>query len=263
MKTSVACSVLIFSLLGLTVLTGLPRDGIAQGSSQGNPPIKHQQNKVYIPTGVEGTITGTIDFIGDAPKRTKIDMYADPVCVKLNSERLSEDVLVSNGKLANVFVYVKSSTVLDLYHFEVPSEPVVLEHKNCRYVPHVIGVQVEQSFRVMNVDPTSHNTNASVLFTKQSHNAFQAPGGPALEWTFTMPELFIPIKCNQHPWEKAYIGVFSHPFFAVSDDHGMYTIEGLPPGDYTIVAWHEKLGEQTIDISIAPNESRTLNFRFE
>ncbi len=221
-----------------------------------------QQKANYHPTGKEGRINGTINFKGKAPKRQKIDMYADAVCPEINSKPLTENVLVSNGKLANVFVYVKSGGELDLYEFEIPASPALLAHNRCRYSPHLLGVRVGQTLKITNEDPTTHNTNARAEIN-ESRNKVQSPKGEILEWIYSQPETFISFKCNQHPWEKAYVGVFSHPFFAISDDGGSYSIEGLPPGEYTIVAWHEKLGEQRVKLTISPQETKELSFTFE
>src|SRR5205807_9182591 len=97
----------------------------------------------------------------------------------------------------------------------------------------------------------------------QEWNQTQADGAQPLMKTFNRPETFITFKDNQHPWEKAYVGVFEHPFFAVSDENGNYKIDGLPPGKYILVAWHERFGEKTLEITIAPAESRNVDFTFD
>lgn len=268
MKTRVLGSPMILSLWVITLVAVMPHSSSSQHASKPDASMSTLKKTVYKPTGNEGTITGTIDFTGKVAPRQEIDMCADPVCAQLNFKPLNEDLLISNGRLANAFVYVKKSSVVDFYEFEKPSAPVILEHKNCRYVPRVLGVQVGQSFRVLNSDATAHNTNATHgtdagTPTNRAHNVSQPPNGPAIEWEYQHPETFIKFRDNQHPWEQAYLGIFSHPFFAVSDENGIFRIEGLPPGNYSIVAWHEKLGERTAEITIAPLESRTLNFTFE
>ena len=221
----------------------------------------HQDKPIYKPTGNEATLTGTISFTGTPPEPFRIDTSADSICEKVSPELLTDLVVVTNQKLANVVVYVRGE-MLNWYSFDAPSAEVTLEHKDCHYVPHVLGMQTQQTLKVLNSDLTTHNTHPTPKNNRE-WNQSQPPGPTAIEERFAMPELFIPFKDNQHPWEKAYVGVFSHPFFSVSGTDGSYKISGLPPGQYTVVAWHEKLGEQTIDLFLAGSEQRNLDFRFK
>jgi len=141
----------------------------------------------------------------------------------------------------------------------VPTAEVTLERKGCRFVPHVLGIQTRQILKILNSDPTVHNTHATPKLNYE-WNQTQPAEVPAVEKRFLRPELFIPIKDNQHPWQKAYIGVLLHPFFAVSSRDGSYKIGGLPPGEYTIVAWHEKYGEQSFDVSVGRKEQKNIGF---
>ncbi len=145
--------------------------------------------------------------------------------------------------------------------FDPSLAEVTLEHKGCRYVPHVLAMQTQQTLKIINSDPTTHNTHFGPK-NNPEWNQSQPPGAVAIEHRFTSPELFIPVKDNQHPWEKAYVSVFSHPFFAISSTDGSYKISGLPPGQYTIVAWHERLGEQTVDVFLAGSERKNIDFTF-
>jgi hypothetical protein len=221
----------------------------------------NQEKPLYKATGTEATIVGTISFEGIPPKPLRIDTSADPVCETVNPEATTDWVVVKDHKLANVVVYLQSES-LNLYSFDVPSAEVTLEHKGCRYLPHVLGMQTQQTLKVLNSDPTTHNTHPTPKNNRE-WNQSQPPGAAALEQRFAWPELFIPIKDNQHPWEKAYVGVFSHPFFAVSSADGTFRISGAPPGQYTVVAWHERLGEQTVDVFLAGSEQKTLDFTFK
>ena len=90
-----------------------------------------------------------------------------------------------------------------------------------------------------------------------------SPGVTPLEQTFPREEIMIPVKCNVHPWMKSYIGVVEHPFFAVSKEDGTFEIKGLPPGDYTIEAWHEKLGTSTQKVTVGPKETKSVDFTFK
>ena len=219
----------------------------------------NQEKPVYRSTGSEGTIVGTVSFAGKPPEPRRIDTSADPVCTTLSPDLTTDWVVVNDRKLANVFVYVRGEN-LDLYSFEPASPTVVLEHKGCRYLPHVFGMQTQQTLRVLNDDNTTHNTHPTPKNNREWNQS--QPPGAIIEQRFPWPDLFIPIKDNQHPWEKAYVGVLSHPFFSVSATNGTYKISGVPPGHYTIVAWHERLGEQTLEIFLAGSEQKTVDFTF-
>lgn len=221
----------------------------------------HQDKPIYKPTGGEATLMGTISFSGTPPGPFGIDTSADPVCEKANPELLTDQVVVTDQKLANVVIYVRGE-MLNWYSFDAPPADVMLEHKDCRYVPHVLGIQIHQTLKILNSDETTHNTHPTPKNNRE-WNQSQPPGSTALEQRFASPELFIPFKDNQHPWEKAYVGVFSHPFFSVSGTDGSYKISGLPAGQYTVVAWHEKFGEQTVDLFMAGSEQKNLDFTFK
>lgn len=238
-------------ILGLAILLS----GVSPTQS------KSQSKHPYQRVGNEGSVSGVISFSGRPPARKRIAMDADPSCVKANSRALTEDTLVVRGRLANVLVYVKSGSALSDLTFDTPPTPVVLDQRGCRYAPHVLGARVNQVLEVRNSDPTIHNVHPTPKNNVQ-WNQSQMIMGPPLRVTFAHSEVAVPIKCDQHPWMKAYLGVFAHPFFMVSDRTGRFTIEGLPSGNYTIVAWHERFGEKTVDVTITSQSSQSANFEF-
>ena len=240
---------LVLTILLIVVVLSAGQDG-------GVSPNK----KPYVRTGSEVTLSGTIRLTGKRANPRRIDMSADLVCYQVNPDPKTEDVVGSKGKLANVFIYVKS-VALDSYTFDQPGSPAVLEHKGCRYVPHVLGIRVGQPLTIRNSDPTYHNTHPTPK-SNLEWNQTQSPGSPPLRKTFDQPD-FILFKDNQHPWEEAYVGVFAHPFFAISDESGNYRIKGLPLGQYTVVVRHETLGEKTVDITLVSGEARDLSFSFD
>jgi carboxypeptidase family protein len=205
------------------------------------------------------TITGKVNFEGEAPKPRQIRMDAEASCAALHKEPVyAEDVVVNDNKtLEYVFVYVKDG--LGDKVFEISPEPVTLDQKGCQYHPHVIGVQTNQPLKVLNSDPTTHNIHP-VPANNREWNTSMSPGGQPLDRTFAREEVMIPVKCNVHPWMKSYIGVLKHPFFAVTGKDGSFTIKGLPPGEYTIEAWHEKLGTTTQKVTVGPQETKTVDF---
>lgn len=243
------------------VLTLLFLVSLSTGAAFQNPQ-ETPAKPLYKPTGNEATLTGTVIANGEIPKPKIVDLSADPLCALPNGEKYETDFLLGNNqRLLNAFIYVKSGEALNAYRFEAPESEAVLERKNCRFSPHVLGIRVGQSLSMVNNDRTTHNTHP-VPKVNQEWNASQAPG-TSFSKSFKRRELFIPIKCNQHPWEKAYLSVMDHPFFAVSDAFGNYEIRGLPPGTYTLGIWHEKLGEQEIEIKVSAGENRIVDFTFE
>lgn len=219
----------------------------------------------YKPTGSEGSIAGTITFNGPAPAPRPISMDQDPVCAREGAGAVAEDIVVNGDKLQNVFVYIKEGKTGDRsinnYSFAA-SQPAILDQKGCRYVPHVLGIQTQQPLNVLNSDATSHNVNVDAKLNSK-FNQGQPNGAPPIVKQFTRNETLIPVKCNQHPWMRAYIGVLSHPFFSVSGQDGRFEITGVPPGTYTIVAWHEKYPQgQTQTVTVAPSAGAEANFSF-
>ncbi|HVF54811.1 MAG TPA: carboxypeptidase regulatory-like domain-containing protein [Pyrinomonadaceae bacterium] len=223
----------------------------------------------YKTTGNEGSVTGTVTFTGAAPAPKAISMDQDPVCSSTNPNAVAEDMVVNGDKLQNVFIYIKDGKTsgadaksITSLSFAPPAEPKVLDQHGCHYVPHVVGVQTNQVLRVTNSDATPHNINAQAA-KNERFNQGQGPGAPALEKKFQRAEILIPVKCQQHPWMRSWVGVVSHPFFAVSDQAGKFEIKGLPPGTYTLVAWHEKFKqEQTQSITVGAKEGKEANFTF-
>jgi plastocyanin len=204
-----------------------------------------------------GSISGSISFKGAPPKTPSIDMTQDPGCPP--QPQPSETVVVNNGKLANVFVYVKDG--LPQGRFTVPPEPAVLDQKGCRYIPRVLGVMAGQQLKILNTDTADHNVH-DLPRNNPEWNQSQMPTDPPIVKTFPHPEIMIPIQCNQHPWMKAYVNVMSHPYFAVSAADGAFEIKNLPPGEYTLAAVHEKLGEQTVHVRVAAKEATRADFAF-
>ena len=170
-----------------------------------------------------------------------------------------ENYIVRDGGLENVFVYVKDG--LGTYHFDIPSESVKLDQQGCRYMPHVLGARVGQPIEISNSDETMHNVHA-VPDVNREFNFAQFKKGQSDVRTFTTPEVMVPFKCDVHGWMNAYVGIVEHPYFAVSSDGGKFELKGLPPGTYTIEAWHEKSGTQTQQVTIGAKESKEITFSF-
>lgn len=208
-----------------------------------------------------GSVSGRITFDGTAPKPAPVRMDSDPNCASQATGATDETWLVGGGgALQNVFVYVKDG--LGNLAFPVPSTPVVLDQAGCRYVPHVLGAQVGQTVEILNSDPMLHNVHA-IPMANREFNTGQPIKGMKSRYTFSTKEVMVPFKCDVHGWMRAYIGVLDHPFFAVTGTSGAFELKGLPPGTYTVEAWHETLGTQTQTVTIGEKESKDIAFAFK
>jgi plastocyanin len=207
-------------------------------------------------------VSGKIMLEGEAPKPARLNLGADEDCKAMHDGPIfSEQVAVNDdGSLQNVFVYIKSG--LEGKTFAPSTEIVKIDQKGCIYQPHVVGVQVGETVRITNSDPTLHNVHP-LPRTNNEFNKSQAAGAGPLDTTFSKPELMIPVKCNIHPWMRAYINVVEHPFFAVTGADGSFTIKGLPAGEYTIEAVHEKYGNQDAKVIVGEGESATVDLKFK
>jgi plastocyanin len=207
------------------------------------------------------SITGTVIFDGTPPVLRPIDMSASPACAEANQKSVAPSAVVrgANGGLADVVVYVKSG--LGHYLYPRPQTPVILDQKNCMYVPHVLALMVGQPFEVANSDPTLHN-----VLVMSRHNprwsSSQPVGSAPVKSTFEGPEFAIPVLCDIHPWMRAYVFVFDQPYFVVTSEDGAFALKNLPPGTYTIEAWHEPNTTLDQTITLAPRESKPTSFTF-
>jgi hypothetical protein len=212
------------------------------------------------PTTV-GAITGTVMLDGTPPVPRPIIMTAGPECAKLHSSPLTypEVVTGDHGALANVLVYVKSG--LGNYRYDLPTTPATLDQVGCTYQPHVLGLMAHQKLDIQNTDPIVHNVHP-VPHKNRAWNQSQPVGSAPIETSFENADFAIPVLCNLHPWMRAYVFVFSHPYFDVTTTAGTFDLKNLPPGTYTIEAWQEKYGTQDQTVTIGPKESKAIAFRF-
>jgi hypothetical protein len=208
-----------------------------------------------------GSIKGNVHFVGTRPAAKPISMDAEAACEKLHDKPVdgSGFAVGKDGGLANVFVYIKSG--LEGKVFEPPKEPVVLDQRGCMFVPRVVGLQSRQTLAVKNSDPVSHNIHPNPQNNRE-WNQQQSPGSPDLTRRFATPEVMIPVKCNVHSWMRSYIGVLDHPYLAVTNDSGEFAWTSVPPGNYTVAAWHETFGELTENVTVGSGAGRDVKFTF-
>ena len=216
-----------------------------------------------VDTATAGTVQGGVVLDGTAPKNEPIKMNADPVCVRENkTPQFQETYTVgSDGKaLANVFVYVKDG--LGNYVYDPPSGTATIDQKECRYHPHVFGMRVGQTLDIVNSDPTLHNIHA-LPKNNAEFNTGQPIQGMKTTHVFTAKEIMVPFKCDVHGWMNAYVGVLDHPYFAVTKEDGKFQLKDVPPGTYTIEAWHERFGTQTQSVTLGASETKDVTFTFK
>ena len=215
-----------------------------------------------IPAGTSGSkLWGKVSFQGAVPPAKPLNMAADPSCAKLHaSPAMAQEVVVDNqGDVQNVIVFVSDG--LGDRTFDPPAQPAVIEQKGCLYLPHVLAVRANQVLQLVNDDSTTHNIHPQPSNNREWNKA--EPPGSKLEESFAREEIAIPVKCNVHPWMKGYIAVFKHPYFAVTAKDGSFDLSNLPPGTYTLKAWHEKLGTLAQSVTVGANETKEVNFTFK
>jgi plastocyanin len=208
------------------------------------------------------SVTGTVTFTGKAPALRPLAMDADPACAKKHSGPVpSEALVLGNGNtMGNIMVWVSKGLPAGK-KWPAPTAPVVLDQNGCQYKPHVMGIMVGQTYKILNSDGILHNIHTLPQINRAFNRAMPATVKEATT-TFDKEEAIFHIKCDVHPWMSAYVGVFTHPFFSVTTTDGKFTISGLDPGTYEITAWHERLGTQTASVTVAASGTKTQDFKF-
>ncbi len=208
-----------------------------------------------------GTITGTAVYEGKVPALKPLAVAAEPICAKRHPTVPNEALVLGAGNtMANVVVRVVGGLPAGKT-YPAPTTPVTMDQIGCQYVPHVLGVMVGQPFKVLNSDGVLHNVH-SLSKVNKSFNMAMPPTRKEATETFTKEEGMFVVKCDVHPWMQSYVGVFSHPFFAVTGADGKFTIKDLPAGTYEIEAWHERLGTQKSSVTVGASDTKTQGFKF-
>ena len=258
MTRKLGISICVLSLLvGIVSLTGCGKQPAEDKSAASAPAPAAAPAAAPIDPATAASVSGAVKFEGAAPKPVKIDMSQDPNCAGSN---MAENIVVHDGHLANVFVYVKEG--LGSRTFDVPKEAITLTQVGCKYAPHVLGAMAGQTLKIVNGDPTTHNIHPTPKDNREWNESQSSQAAP-LEKSFAREEILLPVKCNQHPWMKMYINVVKSPFYTVSGPDGKFEIKGLPPGEYTLAFVHEKLGEQDQKVTLSAKDSKTVDVSFK
>lgn len=246
--------------LSLLVACGGGGEGEDAGEGENVPEASSEAPSAAVDTANAGGVKGSINYSGPDGD-TPIAMSADPTCASVHTTPVDTGkFLVKDGKLGNVFVYVK--TGLEGKSFPAPTEAKVLDQQGCLYHPHVMGIQVGQPLKIKNSDPTLHNIHAMPK-TNAEFNQGQPIQNMEFDKTFDKAEIMVPVKCDVHPWMSSYVGVVEHPYYAVSGEDGSFNIDSLPAGTYTLEAWHEELGTATQQVTVAANQTAEVTFDFQ
>jgi plastocyanin len=271
--------VVSMAFVALNILSGCgggssPEAGRSSGSS-GSDAVqpKSKQTSVsaiaFPSAQATATISGIVSLSGQAPVMKSIDMSGAAMCAALHKTPvLNEEIVAQDGKLANAVVYVKSvngKPVENVWSFETTGTATKIDQKGCQYIPHVIAIQAGQTVNIYSSDDMAHNVHYMGA-NQEFSESFQTPGSMKAK-TFTEPELGGIFACNVHNWMKAYINVFPHPFFALTDASGAFALPKLPAGEYELAVWHEKANDSgklepadTVKIKLGDNQALKQDF---
>jgi plastocyanin len=201
-----------------------------------------------------GTITGTVFFKGVLPTPSAIEPSMDPACEGM--ALMDQSLQVKEGRLGNVLVRVRG-----LVSSSRPAQPAIIDQQQCTYQPRVQGVAVGQPILIKNSEGTLHNVRG-LSGTKSLFNVAQPPHGKAVPRNLPAEAEVVRLKCDIHPWMVAWVVVNPNPYFTTSGADGSFSISQLPPGTYTVEAWHEKLGSRSAEVTVKAGESSPLSFEF-
>jgi plastocyanin len=217
---------------------------------------------LFAATGVAqaggNAVKGTVSWKGKAPERKEVNMKSDPYCAKQPAAQDEEIVVGKGGGLKNVVVRIAKGASGT---FPTPTSEVVMDQHACSYQPHVAVAQAGQVVTIKNSDQTLHNVHTfkgpTTLF-----NQAQIFGTPPIKKKAPSVGDVVKFKCDVHPWMTGYLLVTDNPFFAITGDDGSFSLKDVPPGEYTVEAWHEKLGTKTAKLTVAAGKPAELKFEF-
>lgn len=193
--------------------------------------------------GAWGDLTGRLIYDGIAPPRAKLTVDKDVACCGKFDIRDETLMVDENGGLQNVYIYVRSRGVKVCPELKTTvKDQVLLDNKNCIFVPHCMSIWYpEQEYFIQNSDPVAQNVAFNPLLDNPA-NIVIAVGGTAT-WNFGRSQRApVPVACNYHPWESAYVLPLDHPYVAITEADGTFKIPKLPVGKLDFQVWHERVG---------------------
>lgn len=196
------------------------------------------------------------------------------ICGK-ESRKIEAVDIGTDGALRNAVVYLKAVTMGK--DFILPAAPPMLTQERCDFKPHVQVVAPLSSIKILNTDSILHSVHAfqfpfgskfviypnsisypahtifNIAMVAQRKESYQQLNGPGI----------VKFVCDAgHYWMTAYAVVMSHPYFAKVEDDGSYSLDGVPPGKYTVVSWHEYFGTQEKEIVVKENQPTVADFQY-
>jgi len=231
-------------------------------TENGPAPPSHPWSAPFaFPTHPEagGEIKGKVTYEGTLPKSKPLNMVNEPTCAKHYTAPVFPENVVAgpNNSLSNVVVYISAGGE----EGPAPAQPAMLKQRGCRYIPHVLAMETNQEIWVQNDDSVTHTVHPMARINSEL-NRSQPPGTPPMVIKYDKPEI-IRVKCELHPWMRGVFVVLKSSHYSVSDEGGSFTLPDLPPGKYTVKAWHEQFGEQSQVVSVGDGETKELNFVFK
>jgi plastocyanin len=238
---------------GWGVVTAMVIAGACQREAERRPPTPLDLSTV-------GAISGEVRFTGTPPPASVVDMSSAKDCPAPNPRAVpADDVLVRDGKVQNAIVAITDG--LGDRVFAVPQTHVVVDQRGCIFSPRVVAAQAGQPVKFLNSDPLPHNVHGTPPKSSGWNFSLGLKGAERTVDVDT-PQPVIPIRCDIHPWMQAYLGVYDHPYFAVTGADGQFTLKNVPPGTYTLEAWHERFGTRSATVTIGAKETKTVTFDF-